>query len=950
MIFIKTLVKLNRFIFIKTSKSNFKKFFLIYIHNLRGVMKLKAFLSALLIFSIFMGISYAQNFENIDIPYQKFVLKNGLTLIVHEDHKAPIVAFNVWYHVGSKNEKTGKTGFAHLFEHLMFNGSENYNDDYFKVMEKIGSTDLNGTTNEDRTNYFETVPTSAFDLTLWMESDRMGHLAGAIDQAKLDEQRGVVQNEKRQGENEPYAISRELITTATYPKGHPYSWTVIGSMDDLSAASLDDVHEWFKNYYGASNAVICIAGDINADEVKEKIEKYFGDIPSGPPVAKYQTYVAKRTGTVRQVAQDRVPQARLYMVWNIPEWGNIETAHLDLLSDVLSSGKNSRLYKRLVYDEQIATSVYAYYSPGEIGSQFFIVADIKPGVEISKVEKEIDEELAKVLKDGPTEKELKKMKTQYFANFVKGIERIGGFGGKSDILAQNMVYGGSPNYYKTYNKYIAETTVKDVINSGNKWLSDGVYILEIHPFPQYSTTSSNVDRSNLPETGTPPEAKFPKLQKAKLSNGMKIILAERKSIPVVNFIMMFDAGYASDQFAAPGTAGMAMNMLDEGTKSMDALQLSDELQMLGATLYTGSNLDNSFINLSSLKTNMDQSLNLFSDVILNPSFPQKELDRLIKETVVRIQREKVQPFSMGLRVVPGLIYGKDHPYGMPFTGSGYESTVTKLTCDDMIKFHNTWFKPNNATLVIVGDVTMNEIKPKLEKLFESWKPGEFPKKEIKEVALQDKKIIYIMDRPASQSSIIFGAETAPPYGDKENVAIELMNDILGGMFTSRINMNLREDKHWSYGSGSAIPSARGQRPYLYYGIVQTDKTKESIEEMLKEINQFTGEKPATDSEVNQVKEQNALSLPGSWETNGRVANSLINMVSYNLADDYYDTYAGKINGINKDEIVAAAKRVVKPDNLIWVVVGDKSKIEDSIKQLGYDVKYIDGDGNIIQQD
>jgi zinc protease len=575
------------------------------------------------------------------------------------------------------------------------------------------------------------------------------------------------------------------------------------------------------------------------------------------------------------------------------------------------------------------------------------MADVKPGVEVSKVEKEISEELSKVLKDGPTEKELKKMKTQYLANFVKGIERIGGFGGKSDILAQNMVYGGSPDHYKVYNKYIANATANNIKTTGEKWLSDGVYILDIMPFPQYATTGSDADRTKLPETGTPPAAHFPKLERAELSNGLKIILAERKSIPVANFIMMVDAGYASDEFSSPGTANMAMNMLDEGTKTMDALQLSDQLQILGATLNTGSNLDNSFISMSLLKANLDPSLDLFADVILNPSFPQKELDRLIKETVVRVQREKASPINMGLRVVPGLIYGKDHPYGKPFTGSGFESTITKLTRDDMVKFHQTWFKPNNATLVIVGDITMNEVKPKLEKLFSSWKKGDFPKKEIKEVAYQDEPIIYIMDRPGSQSSIIFGGEPAPPYGDKDNVAIELMNDILGGMFTSRINMNLREDKHWSYGSGSFIPSARGQRPYIYYGIVQSDKTKESITEMMKEINQYVGEKPATDAEVQKVIEQNTLSLPGQWETNGRVANSLINMVSYGLADNYYDSYANKIKSLNREEIIDAAKRVVKPKDLIWVVVGDKSKIEAGIKTLGYKVKYIDGDGNVI---
>ena len=911
-------------------------------------MKQKSFLIIALVFSMFLGLSKAQKLENIDIPYQKFVLKNGLTLIVHEDHKAPVVAVNIWYHVGSKNEKFGKTGFAHLFEHLMFNGSEDYNDDYFKVMEKIGSTDLNGTTNNDRTNYFETVPVSALDLTLWMESDRMGHLLGAINQAKLDEQRGVVQNEKRQGENEPYSLSEELIATATYPKGHPYSWTVIGFMEDLAAATLDDVHEWFKTYYGAGNAVLCVAGNVNTNEVKEKVEKYFGDIPSGPPISKFQTYVAKMKGTIRQVAQDRVPQARLIKVWNVPEWGNKELAHLDLLSDILSSGKTSRFYKRLVYDEQIATSVNTYYSPGEIGSQFFIQADVKPGIEISKVEKAINEELEKILKSGPTEKELRKVKTQYFANFIRGIERIGGFGGKSDILAQNMVYGGSPDYYKTYNKYISETSAKDIIQSANKWLADGQYILEIHPYPDYSTVASNADRTKLPETGTPPEAKFPSLQKAELSNGMKIILAERKSIPVINFSLMFDAGFASDQFASPGTASMAMNMIDEGTKTRDALKLSEELQMLGANLNTGSNLDMSFVSLNSLKANIDASLNLFADVILNPSFPQKELDRLIKERIVAIQREKAQPIGVGLRVVPGLIFGKDHPYGKPFSGSGYEIDVTKLTKDDMNKFHSAWFKPNNATLVIVGDVTLDEIKPKLEKLFAGWKPGNVPKKNVVEVPLQQKQIIYLMDRPGSQSSIIFGAEVAPPNGDKDNIAIETMNDIIGGMFTSRINMNLREDKHWSYGSGSVIFNARVQRPYLYYGVVQTDKTKESITEMMKEISQYVGDKPATDAEVNQVKEQNSLSLPGGWETMASVTNSLINMVSFNLPENYYDTYASKITNLTTQEVVDAAKRVVKPNNLIWVIVGDKSKYESGIKELGLEVKYLDGDGNVIQ--
>ncbi|MCX7016886.1 MAG: pitrilysin family protein, partial [Candidatus Sumerlaeota bacterium] len=372
--------------------------------------------------------------QEIDIPFQKFVLDNGLTLIVHEDHKAPIVAVNIWYHVGSKNETPGKTGFAHLFEHLMFNGSEHYDDDYFKPFERVGATDMNGTTSQDRTNYFENVPVSALDMALWMESDRMGSLIGAITQAKLDEQRGVVQNEKRQGQNQPYGRTREIVPPATYPAGHPYSWTVIGSMADLDAASLDDVHTWFKTHYGAANATLAIAGDITPEVAKQKAETFFGAVPPGPPMEKQQVWIAKRTGTQRETMQDRVAQSRLYMIWNVPEWGSADGDYLDLAADILASGKTSRLHKRLVIDDEIATDVSAYAALSEIAGQFHVVATARPNVELEKLEAAINEEMARFLGEGPTKEELERVKMQYRANFIYGIERIGGFGGKSDIL------------------------------------------------------------------------------------------------------------------------------------------------------------------------------------------------------------------------------------------------------------------------------------------------------------------------------------------------------------------------------------------------------------------------------------------------------------------------------------------------------------------------------------
>ncbi|HMG17920.1 MAG TPA: pitrilysin family protein, partial [Gemmatimonadales bacterium] len=696
----------------------------------------------------------------ITIPYQRFVLTNGLTLLVHEDRKAPIVAVNIWYHVGSKNERPGRTGFAHLFEHLMFNGSEHYNDDYFQPFERIGATDQNGTTNEDRTNYFQNVPTSALDVALWMESDRMGHLLGAIDLAKLDEQRGVVQNEKRQGENEPYGKVDILMTEGTYPVGHPYSWSVIGSMADLDAAKLDDVKEWFRAYYGPNNAVIVLAGDIDPETARRKVEQYFGDIPAAPPIAKQDTWIARRTGSHRQAMQDRVPQARLYKEWNIAEYGSADADYLDLVTDVLAQGKTSRLYKRLVYDEQIATDVIAYVDLREIGGQLVIRATAKPGGDLARVERAINEELARLIQSGPTAGELRRIKTQSRANFIRGIERIGGFGGKSDVLARNEVFKGNADHHLVTQRRIASATAADLRSAAARWLSDGEWVLEVHPYPAFGTTASGADRSKLPEAGTPPEARFPAVARATLPNGLKIVLAERRSIPQVNMTLLVDAGYAADQFAAPGTASLTLDMLDEGTTRLNALQISDTLLQLGAQLGTGSQLDVSRVVLSTIKETLDPALDIFADVVLNPSFPQADFQRQQRQRLARIQREKVQPVQMALRVFPQLLYGTNHAYGNPLTGSGTEASVSGMTREDLVRFHRTWFKPNHATLVIVGDVSLAAIQPKLTRVFSRWQSGDVPQKNVRTVADQPRPLIYILDRPGAEQSTILAANLA----------------------------------------------------------------------------------------------------------------------------------------------------------------------------------------------
>jgi zinc protease len=884
----------------------------------------------------------------IDIPYQRFVLPNGLTLIVHEDRKAPIVAVNVWYHVGSKNERPGRTGFAHLFEHLMFNGSENYDKDFFGPLEQAGATDMNGTTNEDRTNYFQNVPTNALDLALWMESDRMGHLTGAISQPKLEEQRGVVQNEKRQGENEPYGKVWDFLTPKLYPANHPYSWTVIGSMEDLDAAKLDDVKDWFRTYYGAANAVIVIAGDIDAKTARQRVEHYFGDIPAGPPVARQEAWIAKRTGSQRGIMQDRVPQARIYQVWNMPGWGTLEADHLNLVSDVLAKGKSSRLFKRLVYDDQIATDVSAYVDLREIGGLFVIEATARPGVELSLVEKAVDEELQRLLNHGPTAIELRRVKTQYRASFIRGIERIGGFGGKSDVLALGEVFAARPDFYKVRLKRVEQATAAQLTGAARRWLGDGVYNLEVHPYPEFQTASAAADRSKLPLPRRPVETKFPDLERATLANGLKIVLARRPSIPQVRFDLLLDAGFAADRTGIPGTASLALAMMDEGTTTRNALQISDQLAQLGANLGTGSKLDVSSISLEALKENLDASLAIYADVILHPSFPRADFERLKKQRLAQIQQEKADPVGLALRVFPGLLYGPGHAYSNPWTGSGTEASTARIKRDDLVRFHGTWFKPNHATLVVVGATTLSEIKPKLERLFAGWQPGDVPSKSIATVRQQARPTVYLMDRPGSLQSVIIAGNVAPPKANPKEVAIQTMNGVLGSDFSSRVNMNLREDKHWAYGAYTFFRDARGQRPFVAYAPVQTDKTKEAVVELDKELRGIIKDRPIEPAELSRAQAALTLTLPGSWETMAALSGAIVDIVSFGLDDRYYDTFAEKVRTQTIQSLTEVAAEVVHPDQLVWVIVGDRSKIETGLKELNLgDIRLIDGDGKPV---
>ncbi len=906
----------------------------------------------LILFGLSAGTITAQrlvNPDNVNLPYTKIVLDNGLRLIVHEDHKAPIVGVNIWYHVGSKNELPGKSGFAHLFEHLMFNGSENYNNDYFKLLESIGGTDLNGTTNSDRTNYFQNVPVAALDQILWLESDRMGHLLGVIDQGRLDEQRGVVQNEKRQGENQPYGREREMVAKALYPAGHPYSWTTIGSMEDLNAASLEDVKNWFKTYYGTANAVISIAGDIKTDEVIAKVKKYFGNIPAGPALIKPEVNVPRRLSDTRQSYQDRVTEARIQMYWNSPQWGVPDVDYLDLASQILTSGKSSRLYKKLVYEDQVSTIVGSYNGTREMAGEFVVSVRVKPGKDVQSVEASVNAVLNEFIEKGPTQEELDRAKADLFSQTIKGLERIGGFGGKSDILAESEIFGGNPDSYKNDLKWIATATIEDVQNAVKHWLTSGKHVIVCTPFPNYQVSGVEADRSKIPALTPQPPSYFPDLQTATLKNGMTVTLAKRTGAPNISLELVVDAGYAADQFSKAGTTSLAMNLLDEGTKALSSLQISDRLQTLGSTIFSYSDLDASYVEMSTLQYTFDQALDLYADIILNPAFADNEFKRLKELQLNTIKREGTQPNQMAMRALPKFLYGAGHAYSNPLTGSGYTETVLSITREDVLKFYDTWFKPNNAKLIVVGDIDMKELVASLEKRFEGWKRGEVPLKNIKGGAAGKFNTVYLIDKPESKQSTIMAGSLVDPYGKVNEIAREAMENVFGGDFTSRLNMNLREDKHWSYGAGTRLMEAKGQRPFLAVAPVQTDKTKESVLEIIKEYKAITGDRPITAEEFDRTKTNTSLQLPGRWETNNAVSSSIEEIIKYDLPVDYYKNFDKNVRNLSLEDVRKVSKQLINPDKLTWLIVGDKEKIIAGLREIGFvEIVEIDADGNTVK--
>ncbi|WP_444893269.1 M16 family metallopeptidase [Microbulbifer sp. TRSA001] len=870
----------------------------------------------------------------LEIPFHKEVLPNGLTVIVHEDHKAPVVSTNLWYKVGSKDEPPGKTGFAHLFEHLMFNGSENFPGEYFEPFQRSGATDMNGTTSNDRTNYFVTVPKGALDMALWMESDRMGHFKGAITQEVLDEQRGVVKNEKRQGENAPYGKAFDIIAKSTFPKGHPYSWTPIGSMEDLNNASLEDVKKWFEDHYQPANAVLVIAGDVTVKDAMAKVRKYFGDIPSTGVQPRIKNWELPTQVKKREVVYDQVPQTRIYKVWNVPAVGSEVEDALELMTSLLANRKNSLLYRRLVRDEQVATSVSAFYYGRQLAGQLMIIIDVKPGQSVEKVEDLLNKELKQFAKNGVNADELRRVKQSEFAGLVKGLEKTGGFGGKSDILAQSEFYFGDPGALIEGVEDYAKVSALEVQEVAEQWLKEDSYTLIMEPKQKYTAAAEGADRSKLPEVDKNVELELPKQKEFTLKNGLKVVLAERHDTPVVLMNLQFRSGASADK-NKPGLASVAAQMLNEGAGDLDSLEFSSRSEELGVNIGGGSGLDYNNISMSALKTQLEPSLELFEKVVTEPRFPESDLERVKSNRLDAIAQEKAQPQGLAMRELPPLLFGENHPYGSPLTGSGTPEGIKSITREDLVNFQKTWVRPDNATLTIVGDVTEKEIEPLLNETLGKWTApkSELPKIEVAKVPRPEKARVYLLDRPGAQQSYIMAGLLMPPWQPQGAEAFDAMTNIIAGKFTSRVNMNLRENKHWSYGARAVSLDTEGQRPYILFAPVQTDKTAPAIKELVKEYEEYLGERPITAKELEDYQNDEVLKQSARFQTKGQLLSSINWQVEKGLPEEYIAEYPQRVSALNKEKVEASAKEYLAPDQFTWVIVGDLSKIKGEVEAL-----------------
>ena len=864
------------------------------------------------------------------LPFEQFTLSNGLRVVVHEDRSTPKVAVAVWYHVGSANEPAGKSGFAHLYEHLMFNGSEHRDDEWFPPLQEIGASAVNGATSFDQTYYYEVVPTGGLERALWMESDRMGHLLGAITQAKLDEQRGVVQNEKRQRESQPYSGMDDITARALFPVGHPYHHPIIGSMEDLGAASLTDVKDWFGQYYGAAIAVLSLSGDVNAQQAKALAEKYFGSVAAGPPVSRTAAWVPSLSEDKRDTMLDNVPQAAVSWSWAVPGRGTPQSSTLRAAASALGSGKTSRLYKALVLDRPLATSVSVNYQPMAVAGIFSVDARLKPGVEPKDAEAAIQRTIDSFLATGPTADELKRAKVTNYGNNIRALESVYV---RAMALADGLIFANNPAEYAEDNKRFDAVTTAAVLADAKDWLTRGAHKLTVLPYAAHGVIADGADRSKLPDLAASPGLTLPVAQEARLSNGIRVVFSPRRNVPTVDMAIVFDAGTAADAPEKKGLGGFALQMMGDGPVGLTAQAFEEKQASLGARLFASAGSDTTSFMLSSLSRELPATIALWASYIRTPGFRADDLERDRALSLSGISQSLAEPTAIAQRTFTNLLYGAAHPYGAQLAGRA--DTLKSFTRADVAGWHASWVRPDNAVIYASGDTTLEALTALLEKGFGSWSspPEAKGSKTVPTIPFATASRVVLIDKPGAIQSVIRVGQLLPDGLDPRNFGYDAANGVLGGSFTARLNMNLREAKGWTYGASSFINEQRGPQNFGVATSVQTDRTSEALAEIDKEIRAIRQERPATQAELDMMVKGNVLALPGQFETNQAFVNYLQYVSLFDKPYDYLATLPARYGALTPAAITRAADEMLRPDAMSWVIVGDLSKIEAKIRAL-----------------
>jgi zinc protease len=874
-----------------------------------------------------------------EVEFEKYTLPNGLQVILHVDRKLPIVNVNQWFHVGSKNEKLGRTGFAHLFEHMMFQGSKNAEGEYFVYAERAGANvfegGVNGTTNQDRTNYFATVPSANLENVLWFESDRLATLTDVTTKEKLDNQRDVVKNERRQGlENQPYGRWYPLLTEAVFPKGHPYSWPVIGSQEDLTAASLDDVKEFFKTYYTPNNLSLVIAGDFEPAEAKKLVEKYFGDIPPGPALDRPARWIPPVDGEKVVEVNDRVSLERVYLGWPVPEYFTLEDATLDLTGRILADGLSSRLTRALVYDKQIATAVSAFNASGEIAGLFVVQATARPGGSLAEIESIVTSEIARLAKEGPTAAEVDRAKNKQESEFISGLERIGGFGGKADVLNQYNTYLGDPGKieadlarYRAVTPEMVRTATEHWLNTRNR------AVVRFHP--ERSSRPANamtLDRSKQPALGADRPFVAPAVKTAKLPNGIDVMVLERNDLPKVNVTFVTRAGAVGDPAGKAGVAHLTTTVIDLGTKTRKALQIEEAFADLGTTLTGGAGRESARLSLDVLKRNLSPAIDIMADVVQNATFPEEEVARERKRLLDAIAQQDRDANALASRIRPMLAFGPEHPYGRPV--QGLRGTVEKITRDDLVAYHQARWKPGSSAIIFAGDITLGEATKLATEHFGRWAGGAAAAVKIPAPTPSPAKRVYLVDRPDAAQTVVAQWLPAPARKSADYDALTLADAVWGGGgFGTRLNLNLREDKGYSYGVFSTLALSSEAGIWSAAGGVQTNKTKESVVEFDREMKALAGAKPISPEEFTTARERRLRGYAQQFESLGRLTQQVGDNWTLGLAPTELQREYDATSTATLEQALAAAKKYARPDAATLLLVGDRTKIEAGIREL-----------------